>query len=39
MCSWRELGCGLLAGIGAFTASLAIYKGVQYVRNRGKVIT
>lgn len=33
----RELSCGVLAGVGAFAVGLALYKGVQYVRNRGKV--
>ena len=34
--SGKELGCGVLVGVGAFAASLALYKGVQYIRNRAK---
>lgn len=34
----RELGYGVLAGVGAFAASLALYKGMQYIRNRDKVV-
>ena len=34
--SGKELGYGVLAGVGAFGASLALYKGVQYIYNRAK---
>ena len=31
------LGCGVLAGVGAVAVGLALYKGVKYIRCRGKV--
>jgi len=32
----KEIGYGVLAGVGAFAASFAVYKGVQYLRNKCK---
>lgn len=32
--SRQELSYGIVAGVGAFAASLAVYKGVQYIYER-----
>lgn len=37
MTSGKEIGYGVLAGVGAFAASFAVYKGVQYLCNKWKV--